>query len=77
MEIPFGIFLQDFIHELLTILFSKSVYPSDLGGNGRWYYMRPPSVCSPSAGCPAPFPGLREMLRQQEKAELPGRGCGV
>lgn len=37
MEIPFGIFLQDFIHELLTILFSKSVYPSDLGGNGRWY----------------------------------------
>lgn len=26
-EIPFGIFLQDFIHELLTILFSKSVYP--------------------------------------------------
>lgn len=29
IHIPFGIFLS-FIHELLTILFSKSVYPNDL-----------------------------------------------
>lgn len=34
-HITFGIFWS-FIHELLTILFSKSVYPNDLWGGGRW-----------------------------------------
>lgn len=71
---PFRIFLT-FIHELLTILSSKSVYPNNLCGCGRWRKRHPlnAAVCSPSAQARVQCLGLKES--EMERKGGRGRLC--
>lgn len=63
--------LQSFIHELLTILFGKSVYPNDLSfclnfPGGRWHSGTPPLKCNLPPSQPVCLVSLNKHHRARQ-----------